>query len=529
MTGRILRLAAATAVLLASSAWADVAVPKRGPLLRGAIRVDVKSRSFTCDGETKSLADFLVIEKDDGTLVWASDFSSRLKGYERAVFQQRRKKLIALTKEAVRAKSLDVSLRLLKWAQSEGLDGKDERLLKKRVDGLARKPGRLNQKRLEPVLRDEQRLRGQLSAALMKRAKLASGVDGLRLLRKVLDLGPDDAAALQLLAEKAPEKHPFEHARAWLDWTLDLEPRGFKLAPADLVELKRAKFKWRPDLYGVMSDRILLITSITDLKVVAECALRADAVVAELSKLFATPKPLIRAKGPIRIHLFENKENFRERVGYRRVAAMAPYFGWVHGKWNEEEDVTKIWCEMPYNRWVGWTLVHEVARHWLASRCPRYSSKQLSDAPATSGFGVVAGVYQMFADAPFNTRTARFDLTSHDTNAFKILKVVPAAQRHPWRKFFLMDWEDLHLANSRDPVVHGKAPKGQWLTATVFQAQGVVVAHYLYNARSGSKRRALIEYVTNQYKGDRPKLAPPLAFGMSADEFGRAVMTYALR
>ncbi|MHC4493813.1 MAG: hypothetical protein ACYTDU_19610, partial [Planctomycetota bacterium] len=69
-------------LLLVLPAAADTAVTVHGTLLTGELRVD-GDEVVRVSGEREQRyprRDFLLVEKDDGTLLWAADLETRLRG-----------------------------------------------------------------------------------------------------------------------------------------------------------------------------------------------------------------------------------------------------------------------------------------------------------------------------------------------------------------------------------------------------------------------------------------------------------------
>jgi hypothetical protein len=226
------------------------------------------------------------------------------------------------------------------------------------------------------------------------------------------------------------------------------------------------------------------------------------------------------------LRIYVDARNFAEHAGYARPASLAPYFHWKHGHYATRPDTTYVFCPDAFSDDVGHALVHELARHWLTSHCPRYSCADALKSEVMAGYGPRIGLPALLAEAPFDVTTATFDLTARDTPSMRMLRSLEPAWLLPWGRFFLIDAQDLHLRNNRDPVLDGKGEKGRPPVARVFAAQATAACHYMYNAQGGRMRPVLTDYVTNQHRGDLPKLAPQTAFGASAEDVGAAILLY---
>ena len=515
--------AACALLLFAAGARADVAVPKTGPILRGALRVE--ARTLVIGEETVPLSDFLLVEKDDGTLVWSPDFASRVAGYRRIVYEGRRAQLVELAKEAVRARATKTARRLYDQAKREGLEGKEEKIVRKRVENLEKKWRKVNEKRLAEVKKREAALRGQLTGLLLARAKLEGGDDGLRLLRLVLDEQADHAGALALLDERVPADSEFDQSRAWLDWHLDFESRGFRRAPAELQALRRAQHYWRPDLYAIESRELRMMTPITEMQVVRRLALRFDIALRWLREFFKTDKPLARSPEPLTVYLYASPENFRERIRYKWNQVLPPDFLFENARWNLKEDLSRVcWPPLQKDRkYVEYTSVHEVVRHWLWSRNPRYSVAQLmahlNVQHLVPGFWIEAGLAGLVAEAEYDLDAGTVDLSKPGSSCDVVRKQATArGGLIEWPKFFLMNSSDVRRLNV------DKEKIGAHKSSYVFGRQAVAVCHYLYNADGGKHRTQLRDFLVNHYLGNRKKLAPVAAFGVSSEELGHAVV-----
>ena len=258
-------------LVLAAAALADTAVPRNGAVQRG-VKADLKARTVQVADETRSLSRYLLVEGDDGGLIWAASFRDRVLGYRRIIEEGRRAALVAMAKEALRARDHATARRLYDWVKKEGLSGKEERILRKRVENAERKPRKRKEDRIAPVLEREARLRSQLPDLILGHARKELSADGvgLALLREALRADANHSGSLALLEEQAPDETPLGDARSWLDWHLDLSSKGFRFASKDNIELKRALHEWRPDLYGVVSEDMLLLTPVRDFDVVGD-------------------------------------------------------------------------------------------------------------------------------------------------------------------------------------------------------------------------------------------------------------------
>jgi len=514
---------------LAAAASGDTAVPAEGPILRGVV-ADPSKQEVRIDDKSVPFSRFLLVEKDDGTPVWGPDFAGRVRAYRRMVTEGRRAEIVALTKKAIAARDHETARRLFEWALQEGLQGRDERVLRKRVEAAEKKPREARAEQRDAVLREESRLRALLPDLLMARAA-ADPEHALALAAEVLATDPAHEHALALVRERMPKASPFPEPKAWLDWHLRLERRGFSLAPDDLYALRRARHLWRPDLFGIQADGMLVLTPIRRLDVVAGCAGRARITLETLEGLFRTDTPRTRTKEPLTIQLFENRKNFAEGVGYEGAATLPPYFHFELGHWTLRDDLTRLLAPEglrdPDDPHLAYALVHELTRHWLWSRCPRFATTEAVHAGPVAGYALAAGFAGFMAEGRFDMASGTVDLSGRESAALEFVRKRPEALLD-WSKFLLMSYDDIHAVNTTDPALTEEGRKRGLLAAgRVFAFQGAATCNFLYNGENGRHRQQLVDYLVAHYTGDMPKLNPSVAFGLRPAELGKAVVAWA--
>jgi hypothetical protein len=512
-------------LLLAAAGAADVAVPESGPVFKGVVKVDAEKQEATLGDAAKPLREILLIERSDGTLVWCDGFARRVAGYRRMVHEGRRERVVEMIVAATRAKDPELARRLLELARAEGFSGKEEDVQRRRVENLEKRPGKRDEAKASELRREAATLDDELPDLLVARAKGDTKGDGLRLLREALRAKPEHAAALALLAEKAPEKQPFPDVRLWLDWAVEFERHGFKIASDDLTALKKARHYWRPDLMGVASSEVLVITPLREMEPLREITLRAHLVCTELRKLFKTDKPLLRPQEPIHVYLYANKENFKEALPHPVTNSLPPYFQFAHARFDRNEDVTKIlWSEVAKERNdLLYGTAHTIARHWLWARNPRYSIGETNAAdPDIAGYWAEAGLAAVIAAAGFDLDDLEIDLVGGSAGSKTYVREHPR-DLLPWGPLCLYGWSDLHGMNQAD-VMRGKV-----YASYVFDRQANLLAQYLLCGEGGVRRAAFLDFYVNRCRGDQPKLAPQVAFGMSAEELGAAAVRWGAR
>jgi hypothetical protein len=512
-------------LVLAAAAGADVAVPETGPVFKGPVKVVSENGQAVLADAPRPLREILLIERDDGTLVWCDGFERRVAGYRRMVHEGRRSRLVDMIMAATKAKDPELARRLLELARAEGFSGKEEDKQRRRVENLEKRPGKRDEAKASELRRAAAGLDDELPDLLVARAKGDSKGDGLRLLREALRAKPEHAGALALLADKAPKTQPFPDLRIWLDWSVEFERHGFTLAPEDHPELKKARHYWRPDLMGIASSEVLVVTPLREMEPLREVVYRAHLACATLRELFRTDKPMVRPAAPILIYLHSHKEDFRERLKHRVTNALPPYFQFAYARFDREDDVTQIlWLGTPKERNdVLYGGTHSVVRHWLWTRNPRYSLADTNAAdPDVAGYWAEAGLAGLVAEASWDIDGFSLDLAAGAPASRRFVRD-HSRELLAWSPLCLYGRGDLHMMNESD------LKRGENWASYVFDRQAVVLCHYLLSADGGARRAAFLDFFVHRCRGEQPKLAPMVAFGMSAEQLGAAALTWAAR
>ncbi len=513
-------------LLCAAVVRAETAVTTDGTVLRGPVAVQEARRVAKVGAEERPLSSLLLVEREDGTLVWAPDLESRVAGYRTLVGERIREEMPDLIKEAVRARDKLAARRIFDWAKEYRLDAKDERVLGKKVAELEGKNLKPVAEAQAEVLAREASMRKLLPDLILARmAREPEGSEGaLRLLRAALRESPGHEGALAELAKRSPGGD----ARAWLDWRLDLETRGFQRLPEDSKELLSVRHYWHPDVVASTSADFVLYTPLRDAEIEKSVLLRAWLVIGELKRLFATDKPKVRRSEPLDIRLYGNEKSLRTDAGYEVIAEVPPFWQWRHGRCEVTADLTRLLAPAaPEHRPLfERTLVHEVARHWLWSKCPRYGTTEIMSAPDVAGHWVEAGLLSLLAEGRFDLVKGILDLSPRLTPSLKTVREQAAITDPkrggliPWKEFFLMDRDDAAALWEKDWF------EGQVQPSVLFGMQAAAVAHYLFHADMGARRPALLDYYVRQRIGEQAALAPQVAFGLSADALGAAVVAH---
>ena len=520
-------------LLVAATALAERAVDRDGRVFTGEAEIHTPEQRIVFGRRELPFAELYLVERDDGTLLFAPDAHARLRGYEYLALQHMRKSYARLVRNATYASDFKLAYEYLARAEAAGLAGKDAITLKRRIEAALRKgkgKGKsTSSKKLHAAAADLEAYFGELLVARAERA-LDGGTDGAWLLREALRRTPKAEKGAAVLARIAPKSFAMGDARVWLDWHLDLETSGATMAPDALV-LKRAKKKWRKELHAIRTGPILLVTPVTDSYTIGRCLAYGRLTCRALDELFKTDKPFDKPIRPLSVFLFPNKDEYLTHSGTGRPVHNAALIAWSAGYYSPRDGISRFyWFKDPgaERRIVG-TCVHELTHHWLAERNPR---TQPGHPHGTEpGFWIVEGFASLLQEGVFDVESDHWDLFNPRARSLDVMQSVAGTDKLlPWGTYYALTQLGF-LRVPRDNKF--KVVLRWWLqpyavsTARMFYVQGTATCQFLYHAEGGKDRDKLIDYVVNYYDGYRAMLTPKAAFGMSGSELGKRTEQFA--
>jgi hypothetical protein len=525
-------------LLLVLPAVADTAVTLHGTMVTGELRVDgdavVKVR-----GENERRyprADFLLVEKDDGTLVWAADYEARVRGYEYLAREKKRRLLVELCGKALKARDGKLGRLLLDQAEANGFTGKQAESLKRKLEKLEK-----GNRRPDTAKADKVRARVPEVAAvhpdlLAQRAQkaLRGGADGLRLLREALRRNPLHDGASRLLEQRAPKDFPIGNRVFWLDWHLDLETTGAQLVPGEQDDLKRARRQWRKDLYGIKAGPIRLLTTVQDTRTVGRCLAYGRLVCNVLDEMFRTEKPRPRYSQALLVFLYASREEYMTRSGTGRPVEDHAFLKATAGHYSPLERLSRVYwsADRDAERRIARIFTHELAHHWVSELNPRYSNAELRLRTDLPGHWVVEGLATFIEEGRYDVETGAYDLFDSRAASLDTVHVLSQERKLlPWDTVYGITLRMFH-ALPRDSGVLRVVRKwyvGEWgLTpARIFYEQATATFHFLYHGEKGLYRQKLLDFVTSYYTGKKAELTVDVAFGMKPKELGQKVEAFA--
>jgi len=515
---------------------ARLAVRRDGDVLDGDLSVAFDEGKLYEGKRDHALHRFYVVEADGGKLVWAEDFAGRVRGYELLARARLRDELERIAADAARKKAA-ISRRYLEQAEEAGLEGRDAERLEKRVERAERRPKEPDTEEVKEWEAAAARARAILPGLLAERAKveLAAGDEttGLRLLRESLRLDRDNAPARKLLQERAPKDFKLGSPWFWLNLHLDLLQAGASVASDDELELKRARYHWRKDAYGLRAGPILLITPTKDTRSMGRCLAYGRMTCDVLGELFATDAPRKRRKAPLVIHLFESRKEYQTKSGIYDSEKDPETLAWGAGHYSPTDAISRFfWYDDPaVERRLAATCVHEITHHWLREQCPQYASSEVRRGPKCPGHWIVEGFASFVEDGVFDIDSGQWTLFNPRSRALDYVRVLA-------KQNALIDWERLYAITPLEFRLLKKKEEfsvvSRWMLGrrkisekSMFYKQSNATCAYLYHGEDGKYREALLQFVVDFYTGKEDRVTPQAAFGMSGAELGKRVHAFA--
>jgi len=527
-----MRRAAVAMVLIASAALArDVAVDRDGKIYKGDAEVTLSSSLLVIGRRKIPLTDVHIVEKGDGTLIYAPDLEARLRGYEYLARDHVRDRYVKLVREATQVSDFALARMLLERAERAGLASKEAVKLKIRIERqVARNPRKAA--RSARVAKKAVKLHRYFGEMLAQRAQKAfdGGTGGAWLLREALRRVPDSALALELLAKASPGNFPIGDDRTWLEWHLDLESAGARITQ-DEPALLRARRAWRKDLHAVLAEPIVVISPVKDSQLIGRCLAYSRLSCSALKEMFATDAPRRAPTHPLTVFLFSSKEEYLTRSGTGRPVHDAAALEWTTGHYSPSEGISRFYwyTDRDAERRIAGTCVHELTHHWLAEHNPRIAGNARTGDQA--GYWVVEGFATLMEEGVFDIDSGKWDLFNPRARSLDVLQSI-AGSRYviPWDRYYALD----QLGFMRLPrddritvVMRWRLRPGIMSTTRLFYEQAAATCQFLYHGDGGRHREKLLDYVVNYYAGNKSRLNPRAAFSMSGADLGRRTEQFA--
>jgi hypothetical protein len=418
---------------------------------------------------------------------------------------------------------------------------------------LLDKPRKTDAARVDKLRAREEALKAQVTTAVS--AATAHYLEDPRpavrrgLLELTLRKQPDHPAAAAIVRARIPEfvrvGKTFD-APEWLGICdvldrVEIRPVEVPQVPEKELtpgqrELGAARHYWRPDLVGLESDQLLVMTSLANPRPLAVCLALGETVCDALEEVFQEGDRARDARYPLLLQLFETREEYiKHRVGAQRVDPHAKkQREWSAGHYSPNAGLSRIWIGDDENAFseVRDTYAHELTHHWMRERCPLFDAHEVRLKEKVGGYWFVEGIAVFLEGFRWYLETGTWD--AHNPRAEHLASVAMAdsGDLMPWASLFATSGKSF---NHLDGEARGKVPQRWrlgWHTVfserNAFYAQAGAAVSYLYH-HSPATRTALLRYARDYYTGkqSRPDGAIQAYFGMTAAELGRRIEAYA--
>ena len=515
-------------LLLCGGVFADRLVDRDGRVLKGDITIDAK---YARVGSKKlALGDVFLAEKDDGTLVYARDFDTRMRGYEWLARHHLKKAYLKLLRKALSVKDYALAHEVLELAEGAGLAGKEVGKHKRRIEKVSG-----SGKPSARVRTEFNAIRNYYGELLLLRAERSlKTTDGKRLLREALRLSPRSEKGRALLGSIAPRAFPIGNARVWLDWQVDLVGSGATIATgkeeARYTQLATARSQWRSDLHGVYAEPILMIMPVKDSRVIGRALAYGRLVTTALAELFKTDKPARTPTQPMTVFLFESRDEYMNNTGTGKPQANPASLEWTAGHYSPSEGISRFFwfADVDAERRIAGTCMHELTHHWLEERNPRISAR--AHQAGLPAYWIVEGFATFMEEGIFDIDTGKWTLFNPRCRSLDILQAIPRGKLVRWDRYYAMS----QVGFMRMPRNNQVEVQGRWFlhpsvmsTTRIFYEQAGATCQFLYHADGGKYRQKLLDFVVAYYTGNARKLDIQTAFGMSDAALGDRVVGFA--
>jgi hypothetical protein len=400
-------------------------------------------------------------------------------------------------------------------------------------------------------LKPEPELTAKLTARIdeLRRAPVAAAADRLRklpadapadvridLLRTILRMDPSDAEATdgvrKLLPAHVSPPDPFD-ALEWLDFAEVAQRVPLKIhvaPPANDPNMTPAQrtvgihaFKWRDDVVGIESPRILVVSPLRRPGALARCLSLGELACEALETMFAGGKPRRDLGQPLTIVLCETREEYMREVLKHGFTPLDDTF-WSPGAYLPSEETA--WVYLPdddanFERVIA-PFVHDLTFQWLDLRCPAFTFVEDRHNVRSKGMWAQSGLSVFVEELRFDLRRRTWELDPA-APATDVVAAAPPGRLLGWSKVYsLSSVEHDVLSDVWDIEIPGTRRLGQsYSQQRLYFDQAGATISYLWFADGGKWRPRLAEAVAAYYRNENPKVEA--IFGCTADELGRRV------
>lgn len=518
---------ASALLLLCAAAFADTVVLRDRIILTGPVTAD--GEMLTVGSRKVPLARVLLWEDGNGKAMRAASLEAHLQALG-ALAEQRS---LAVAKEAypaaISAGDPAAARVLLERAKEAGLDPKQAEEWSKQLAGIEGKTP------AQPFAVPPDMAWEELLLDRARKAQEAGDQDrAAQLLRALLLRNAAYEPATAQLQQWLPERWKWGDARNWLEWRALVLPGGVRVVARSNPDMERARNLWRPEIFGVETPEVVLITSLQDAGPVSKCQRLAGLTCRALESIFRTDKPEREEFDPLVIYFYATKQEYEQKSGTGTPqAGHGIPLGLTLGHYSPAENISRFyWFQRPdAESVVTETFVHELTHHWIERRCPRFHFRDMMRDGLVPGFWIVEGFAVFMQEGRYDPdRGAWSNWNSHAATLDTVATLGKAGKLIPWEKLYPLNQAEFqNLGKEFNIKVERRwSLQIQGFSETnLFYQQAGATCQFLFFGENGAYRERLLEFVKSYYTGRKEGTGIEAAFGLAPADLGAKVLAFA--
>jgi hypothetical protein len=233
-------------------------------------------------------------------------------------------------------------------------------------------------------------------------------------------------------------------------------------------------------------------------------------------------------RDPLTLLLYDSKEQYIE---HSRQDGSGPELalGWTAGHYSITENISRMYVpenDEEMHELLG-VYAHELTHHWLATQAP---FARQSPAVDQRGYWIAEGFATLIEEYVLDPRAGKWSLKNPRARSLDTVANATPEQLLPWDEFFELSFRGLAGLSPRAtmslPLTWRLGMRSDRSQMQMFYAQAGAVCHYLMQA-SPHARRKLIDYLAAWYQGDDVRTNVQWTFGLSPEELGAEIISFA--
>ena len=525
-------------------------VIRDGQVLSGKVSYDAKKKILKQGRRTFQISDIALILDGQNRPVLSTGSESLVWGLTQVSRNEYANACLKFVGDARRAGDLDLAEDLLATARDYGAQEKEAAVVERRLEAARKRPAPKKDALLERV---KEKVEAALEAraapfwSAMQALEEGQSSEQAALLGALLERDPQHEQALEFVKSMVPDQFQDHVTKdpmgAWeLAAALKEVKINFVKPPtpdqADLTfaerQLGSSRITWRNDLDALETDQLLILTSVKDPGHLARCLSLGELVCDTLEELFASGTNKRDSRYPLELHLSESMEEYK-RESSKRMRGFPPVnpagLEWTAGHYNPRMNLSRIYLPKQKDAFesVMATYAHELTHHWIAERCPLFTTSERSKRNiGTFGFFLVEGIATFIEEAQFDLENRTCNLFNPKARAIDSVAQAPILL--PWDKVYAfrqIDFAGLKKKPEIPVTLRWRLGVAKQLSQTnLFYEQAAATCHFLYHAEDGKYRDKLIELIRLHYTGKTKPDSVQRVVGMSPEKLGAAVKNW---